>query len=176
MSKNLVGVFLLLFIWLLNGKSILKGIQEKKSGEIYHHLAMGLFFTMLIIQYFFRLTVISFQFPWLKIIGYVLFIPSAIFIFGSLYQLKKQGKADSLRPGGTNFLVDRGVFGIVRHPMWVGFSLWSFALILCFQSLVSIVMSIVIIILFRISSIREDEEGIEFFGDAYREYMKKTLF
>jgi len=176
MTKNLIAILFLLLIWLLNGKSILKGIQKKKTGEIYHHLAMGLFFTIPIIESFFGISGISFQFFWLKIIGYILFIPSAVFIFGAFYQLKKHGKADSLEPGSTIKLVDSGVFSIVRHPMWVGFSLWSFAFILCFQSLVSLVIGMVVIILFRISSIKDDKEGINCFGDAYREYMKKTPF
>ena len=174
MESNLIGAAIILLIWIINGKSIVYGITEKVPGEIYHHTGIGIFLTLIAMEKFFKKAeiFIVFDILWLKLIGYVLFIPSALFIFSSLYQLKVKGKADSLGPQGTNRLVDTGVFRIVRHPMWVGFSLWSFALILCFQSLLSFVLSMISIICFRIASIEEDNEGIKAFGNDYYEYIK----
>ena len=176
MDKYLIGTVIILIIWILNGKSIIDGIKKKISGEIYHHVGIGIFLTLIVIEKFYKKPeiLIDFDVFWLKIIGYVLFIPSALFIFGSLYQLKTKGKADSLGPQGTNRLVDNGVFGIVRHPMWIGFSLWSFAVILCFQSLLSFVLGTISILCFRIASVKEDNEGIKAFGDEYYEYIKKV--
>jgi len=137
---------------------------------------MGLFFTLIVFEKFFKIAGMfpHFDMLWLKIIGYILFIPSILFIFGSLFQLKIKGKADSLGPQGTTRLEYTGVFSIVRHPMWIGFSLWSFALIMCFQSMLSLLVSAVSIILFRLASLKEDDEGIKAFGDNYYGYMKKV--
>lgn len=176
MKSNVIGAAIILLIWIINGKSIIYGIKEKVVGEVYHHTGMGLFLTLIVIEKFYGKDgmFLDFDILWLKIIGYALFIPSILFVFGSLYQLKIKGKADSLSPQGTKRLVDTGVFSIVRHPMWIGFSLWSFALILCFQSLLSFILSTISIICFRIASVKEDDQGVKTFGDEYNEYMKKV--
>ena len=176
MESNLITAAIIMLIWILNGKCIVYGIKKNVYGEVYHHTGIGIFLTLIVIEKLFKKTDMFFDFDilWLKIIGYVLFIPSVIFIFGSFYQLKIKNKADSLGPQGTKRLVDTGVFGIVRHPMWIGFSLWSFALILCFQSLISFVLGTISIICFRIASAKEDGEGVKAFGDEYSEYMKKV--
>ena len=97
---------------------------------------------------------------WLEIIGFVLFIPAAILIVPTIVAIV-QGN-----------LVKTGIMRIVRHPMYLGTAIAAFALILVFQSILSIGLSIIAIVLLWMASKMEGDYNIERFGDSYREHMK----
>lgn len=176
MNGNQIYLILLLIIWGFNGKKIHYGLKNKISGEVYHHLGMALFFTIIAVERFTNISLFSPRLDifWLKIAGFILFIPSAFFIFGSLYQLKFNKNNLSISKENTQNLIETGVFGIARHPMWLGFSIWSFALLLRFQSIFTLVLFIVAVFCFLIASIKEDNEAIKIFGDKYLEYMNRV--
>jgi len=163
-------------IWIVNGRWIIQSAKEHITGEIYSHTGLGIFFTLLTLELIlgedgvWTRTTIS----WLQIIGYILYIPSAFLVFGSMIQLKHKGKAKTLAPHGTTSVVQTGIYGIVRHPMWLGMAIWSVALILVFQSAFSIVLSTVAVVCFRMGATKEDEFNIKEFGDEYKEYMNKV--
>jgi len=56
-------------------------------------------------------------------------------------------------------------------PMYLGTAIASFALILIFQSILSMVLSIIAIVLLWMASKKEDDYNVERFGDSYRKYM-----
>jgi len=56
--------------------------------------------------------------------------------------------------------------------MYLGTIIASVALILIFQSLLSLVLSTAAIALLRMASKLEEDYNVERFGDGYREYMK----
>ena len=176
MNTNQICITLLIVIWGLNGKQIYFGLKHKLAGEVYHHLGMALFFTIIAIERFTNISLFSSRLDilWLKVTGFILFIPSAFFIFASLFQLKFNRNNLSLGKEDTQDLIDTGVFGIARHPMWLGFSIWSFALLLRFQSIFTLVLFVVAVLCFRIASIKEDDEAINIFGDKYIEYMNRV--
>ncbi len=176
MNTDQICITLLIVIWGLNGKQIYFGFKHKLAGEIYHHFGMALFFTIIAVEKFTDISLFSARLDilWLKVTGFILFIPAAFFIFGSLYQLKFNTNNLSLGKEDAQNLIDTGVFGIARHPMWLGFSIWSFALLLRFQSIFALVLFIVAVFCFRIASIKEDEEAIKIFGHKYLEYIKRV--
>lgn len=55
--------------------------------------------------------------------------------------------------------------------MYLGTAIASFTLILIFQSILSIVLSIIAIVLLWMASKMEDDYNIEQFGNSYRKYM-----
>jgi len=54
------------------------------------------------------------------------------------------------------------------------FTLLTLELILAFQSVLSIVLSTVAVVCFRMGATKEDEFNIKEFGDEYKEYMNKV--
>jgi len=54
------------------------------------------------------------------------------------------------------------------------FTLLTLELILVFQSVLSIVLSTVAVVCFRMGATKEDEFNIKEFGDEYKEYMHKV--
>jgi protein-S-isoprenylcysteine O-methyltransferase Ste14 len=134
-------------------------VQERRAWIAYAHGGTGLFFSSLLLSLGIHQTGDLADIVWLEIIGFVLFIPAAILIVSAIVALV-QGK-----------LVETGMMRIVRHPMYLGTAIAAFALILVFQSILSIVLSIIAIVLLWMASNMEDDYNIERFGDSYREHM-----
>lgn len=134
-------------------------VQERRAWIAYAHGGTGLFFTSLLLSLGLHQTGDIADIVWLEIIGFVLFIPAAILIASAIVAIV-QGN-----------LVKTGIMRIVRHPMYLGTAIAAFALILVFQSILSIVLSIIAIVLLWMASKMEDDYNIERFGDTYRKHM-----
>ena len=134
-------------------------VQQRLAWIAYAHGGTGLFFTSLLLSLGLHQTGDIADILWLEIIGFVLFIPAAILIASAMVAIT-QGD-----------LVKRGMMSIVRHPMYFGTAIAASALILVFQSILSIVFSIIAIVLLWMASKMEDDYNIERFGDSYREHM-----
>jgi len=176
MYNYILFLGILTVIWVVNGRMIIKSAKENITGEVYNHTGLGIFFTLMTLELILGKTGMWTQanILYLQIIGYILYIPSIFLVFGAIIQLKHIGKAKSLAPHGANNLVQIGIYGIIRHPMWLGMVIWSVALVFIFQSVLSIILSSIAIVCFGIGSIKEDEFNLKEFGDPYREYMKKV--
>ena len=78
-----------------------------------------------------------------------------------------------VREGHT--LITQGVYGYVRHPMYVAFWLWAVAQALLLPNWVGGFAGLVGFgILFFGRVAREEEMMLESFGDEYRAYMART--
>jgi protein-S-isoprenylcysteine O-methyltransferase Ste14 len=166
-------------VWVINGRHIASSVRNRISCGIYAHVGLGIFFTLLALEYVLGGTEVWIQgnINWVRTLGFVLYVPAGIFIFGSMIELHRRGEAgdrDALSLSGTTVVVESGVFRVVRHPMWLGMSIWSVALILVSQSVTGIVLGIVAINLFRMASVKETEFNIGKFGAPYREYMERV--
>ncbi len=179
MYRYILCVGICVIIWIVNGRWVAHSARERIAGEIYSHTGLGIFFTLLTLELILGEAGMwtRANIPWLQIVGYILYIPSAFLVFGSMIHLKHKGKSkagSAFAPHGTTIVVDTGIYGIIRHPMWLGMTIWSIALALLSQSILSIVLSTVAVVCFRMGAIKEDEFNIKEFGDAYREYTRKV--
>lgn len=163
-------------IWIANGIWLIQASRERITSEIYIHTGLGIFFTLLALEltlslpkFWIRLDIL-----WLKVIGFILYIPSAILVFGSMIELKRKGKPETREPLDTTTFFDTGIYGIIRQPITLGMTIWSVALILVFQSILSIILAIVSIFCFWMSARKEVEYNIKKFGDEYKEYVKRV--
>jgi protein-S-isoprenylcysteine O-methyltransferase Ste14 len=134
-------------------------VQERRAWIAYAHGGTGLFFTSLLLSLGLHQIGDIADIVWLEIIGFILFIPAAILIASAIVAIV-QGN-----------LVKTGMMSIVRHPMYLGTAIASFALILIFQSILSIVLSIIAMVFLWMASNMEDDYNIERFGDSYRKHM-----
>ncbi|GAH57229.1 unnamed protein product [marine sediment metagenome] len=64
-----------------------------------------------------------FEIFWLAVVGWILYIPSAILVFGSLIQLKHKGKPETYDPSYTTTFVDKGIYGIIHQPITLGMAI-----------------------------------------------------
>jgi len=138
------------------------------------HIGLGLFFTIIAAE-----LCLMGKTPWpnfdyltIKIIGFVLYAPSALLIIMTFIALNRKGKATQLTESSQ--LVASGIFGIIRQPMTLGIALWSIALIMTFQSIFSLMLGVSVILCMWISARTEIDYNIRKFGEAYTRYAQSV--
>ncbi|MDH4212214.1 MAG: isoprenylcysteine carboxylmethyltransferase family protein [candidate division WOR-3 bacterium] len=80
----------------------------------------------------------------------------------------------TLRQKGTAKLVDTGIYGIVRHPIYLAAMIMFFSHIFLGQHLVVLVSTAAAIACCYVSMVSGDQQNIEKFGDDYVQYMKRV--
>lgn len=72
-------------------------------------------------------------------------------------------------------LITRGIYGVIRHPMYASQWLWSAAQALLLQNWIAGLASLAVFIPFYFLRVKAEEQlMLEQFGDQYRSYMEKV--
>ena len=112
----------------------------------------------------------------LAYIGVGLYVFSGL-IFGMLpvFEFRRKGR---VRKGKsyihTTKLVDTGIYSIVRHPQYITFIPWAIAGMFLFQHWIVIILGVPIIPLMYIDLLNADKDGINKFGDDYKQYIQRV--
>lgn len=146
-------------------------IRKRIICEIYEACGLGGVFTLMILGLGGVWT--QFNVAPLRIIGFVLYAPAAFFVVSSFIALRRKGKPETGWES-TTIMIESSVFGIVRHPLYLGTAIWTVGLMLVFQSIPSTILGIVDVFCFWMASRREDAFNIEKFGEGYKEYMRRV--
>jgi protein-S-isoprenylcysteine O-methyltransferase Ste14 len=74
----------------------------------------------------------------------------------------------------TTRLVTSGAYKYIRHPMYSSFILAAWGI--CFKNInwLNIAVSAFTTLLAFVTAIKEENENMKYFGDAYVDYMKST--
>jgi protein-S-isoprenylcysteine O-methyltransferase Ste14 len=75
---------------------------------------------------------------------------------------------------GSPVLVDQGVYGLCRHPMYLGVVSLLLGLSLMTFSIAALALSVVLFVLYDGFATYEEERLIELFGEDYREYQRRV--
>jgi protein-S-isoprenylcysteine O-methyltransferase Ste14 len=92
-----------------------------------------------------------------------------IFILG-----RRGGVAKGKSYVHTKKLVDTSLYSVVRHPQYLAGILFNLAMALLAQHWLVILLGIISMVLFYLDIQRADLEGIEKFGDEYRQYIQRV--
>lgn len=163
-------------IWIVNGIWLIQAAREHVTSEIYMHTGLGVFFSLLALE----LTIgmhsawRHFGISWLEVVGWILYIPSAILVFGSMIELKRTGKSKTSDFTATTIFIDRGIYSLIRQPMTLGLAIWSIAWLLVFQSILAVIFGLISLFCSWMSARKESEYNIIKFGDIYKKYMIKV--
>jgi protein-S-isoprenylcysteine O-methyltransferase Ste14/phosphohistidine swiveling domain-containing protein len=108
-------------------------------------------------------------------VGWVIWAISVIFGVVPIFTFhQKGGVARGNSYVKTTRLVDTGLYAIVRHPQYMAGILFNLAMMLLAQHWLVILLGILSMILIYLDIQAADQEGIEKFGDAYRQYMQRV--
>lgn len=116
-----------------------------------------------------------------QIISWALLFTSLILLVAGVRRLHASGNPEGKRMDDTllafektTALVTSGIYGYIRHPLYGSLLFLSWGTFL--KDLTGYSMALVMLAtLFLIATARADEaECIAYFGQSYREYMKKT--
>jgi len=107
----------------------------------------------------------------LPAIGELVAIGWMVFGIGALFYVMS---VLTLRRKGVSKIVDTGIYGIVRHPVYLGAMMMFFSHILLGQNWIAAIGSIVAIVCCYMIILSGDQRNIEKFGDDYKRYMEKV--
>ena len=112
----------------------------------------------------------------LKIVFYVGWIVLAVSLpfffapFLSFPKMQQEGKSVM----DTTVIVERGTYGIVRHPQILGCIMLMSAAILISQHWLSAIIAVPIFVLFYQYVLKEEKDLVLRFGDDYRRYKQRV--
>jgi protein-S-isoprenylcysteine O-methyltransferase Ste14 len=156
-------ILIVLFSWFLS-------IRYKRYHGITRFFAFESVFILVLLNY--RIWFIN-PFSPLHIISWVLLIFSIYPVVAGYLLLKKKGKPDS-NFENTSVLVKTGIYGYIRHPLYLSIFLLGTGVMLKDPGSVQIVLGIINLIAIYITSKIEEKEMVSKFGEDYRVYMKET--
>ncbi len=101
----------------------------------------------------------------LAVAGWIIFGVGAFFCVLSVLAHRKKGASN---------IVDSGIYGIVRHPMYLGGTIMFFSHFFLGQNLIVAVGTIVAVVCCYLIILSDEEQNLEKFGDDYKRYMEKV--
>ncbi|PNX52567.1 MAG: hypothetical protein BV458_08955 [Thermoplasmata archaeon M9B2D] len=108
-------------------------------------------------------------------IGWFMLIPSFLLFTLSLMALNTYGDIPEGKSlVGTAVIVTKGVYGVIRHPLYAGYMLMSISLALISQSWFSAICTLIIVPLVMIIIHREEEANSIKFPGQYSKYQKEV--
>lgn len=108
-------------------------------------------------------------------VGGVIFVVGVAIILGSLYQLRKASRRiDETRRGTRRPVLDTGLYGIVRHPMYLGDILWALGLGIACNAAYAVAITPVWWLLRAALSVLEEDRLIDKHGESYRAYRERV--
>ena len=116
-----------------------------------------------------------------QIVSWIFLILSLVLIIEGVRLLRQQGKLDQDRCDQglvgiekTTELVTTGIYHYIRHPFYSSLLFLGWGICLKHISWVSLLLAAANTILLVMTARKEESENIRYFGEAYREYMKRT--
>jgi protein-S-isoprenylcysteine O-methyltransferase Ste14 len=105
----------------------------------------------------------------------ILLIAGAIFVFWRAHADLGLNWSPTLEIREKHELVTRGIYGVIRHPMYASQWLWVIAQPLLLQNWIAGWLNLIIFIFFYFLRVKAEEQlMMEQFGDQYGAYMQKV--
>jgi protein-S-isoprenylcysteine O-methyltransferase Ste14 len=101
----------------------------------------------------------------LVVVGYTILGIGALLYILSVLTLRKKGVSD---------IIDSGIYGIVRHPLYLGAIIMFFSHFFFGQNWIVVVGAIVAIVCCYLVILLDEKQNLEKFGDDYKRYMQRV--
>ena len=111
---------------------------------------------------------------WASWLGVVI-LAGALLVFWRAHADLGLNWSPSLEIREKHELITRGIYGVIRHPMYASQWLWVIAQPLLLQNWVAGWLNLLVFILFYLLRVKAEEQlMLEQFGEQYRSYMQKV--
>jgi len=90
------------------------------------------------------------------------------------YYLSQKRKIEKQKKIKTAELVTTGVYHYIRHPFYSSLLFLGWGIFFKNVNLIGILLAVITTILLIITARKEEIENIQYFGETYQEYMKRT--
>jgi protein-S-isoprenylcysteine O-methyltransferase Ste14 len=157
--------------------------KEKISEQRVSNLERTLLGLLFLVMFF--LPVIYAATNWLDFANYtlpiwaswlgVLILAGALFVFWRAHADLGVNWSPSLEIREKHELITRGIYGMIRHPMYASQWLWVIAQPLLLQNWIAGFANLLLFIPFYLLRVKAEEQMmLDSFGKQYQDYMKKT--
>lgn len=138
-------------------------------------LSLGMFFIPIVYGATNWLDFANYTLPtWAGWLG-VFLIAGALFVFWRAHADLGLNWSPSLEIREKHELITRGIYGVIRHPMYASQWLWVVAQPLLLQNWIAGFANLLVFIPFYFLRVQAEEQMmLDSFGPQYQEYMKKT--
>lgn len=116
-----------------------------------------------------------------QVFSWLLLIASVYYVMAGTFLLIRRGKPQRNREGSTLYgfekttqLVDTGIYKWVRHPLYGSLVLVTWGIFLKHMTLILLAVTVATTILFYLTAVFDEKECIAYFGDVYKQYMKRS--
>jgi len=116
-----------------------------------------------------------------QIFSWILLFLSAYLVIAAVIMLKRKGKPLKSRNDEalysfekTSELIETGIFKYIRHPMYASLIGLSWGIFLKNPTIVLFIVAFSSTIFLYLTALTDEKECLDFFGDRYRDYMKRT--
>jgi protein-S-isoprenylcysteine O-methyltransferase Ste14 len=116
-----------------------------------------------------------------QIFSWIFLVISGYLVITGLMLLKKSGKPDTVRDEKTLFqfektsvLIENGIFKYIRHPLYSSLLFLTWGIFLKHTTGLMLIAALISTLFLFLTSVFDETECIQFFGDKYKEYMKRT--
>ena len=110
---------------------------------------------------------------YLRAISVPILAAAGLFMFVPFYLLKRYGQVDEGKSYmDTTVVVDRGLYSVVRHPQYLGYTFLVVGFILLSQNWLIAVPGVLAIVCFYLQSVAEERFCREKFGKPYQQYLR----
>jgi protein-S-isoprenylcysteine O-methyltransferase Ste14 len=156
-------LLIVLFSWFLS-------IKYKRYHGIARFFSFESIFILVLLNY---KVWFSNPFSMMQIISWILLILSAYVVITGYLLLKRKGNS-TINFENTSTLVKSGIYGYIRHPLYLSLFLLGTGVVFKDSGPVQITLGFINFIAVWITARIEEKEMIVKFGDDYREYMKES--
>ena len=120
-------------------------------------------------------------FSFKQLISWILLIVCTYLVIAGLSVFKRTGKIEASREDKNLFgfektteLIDTGVYAHIRHPLYGSLILLTWGIFFKHPTLGLLIVSAASTLFLYITSRNDEKECIAYFGDKYRQYMKRS--
>jgi len=156
-------VLILVFSWFLS-------IKYKRYHGIARFFAFESVFLLILLN---NKVWFSNPFSFLQVLSWILLAISGYSVITGYLLLKRKGKP-SINFENTSLLVNTGIYGYIRHPLYLSVFLLGTGVMIKDPGPVQLVLGITNLAAVWVTARIEENEMIAKFGEEYRTYMKKT--
>lgn len=174
MLKIVVFLVLSLPLIYLSWRSL---FSPDKHG-LYRFITWELILWMAVQNYQFLLVE---QFNSRLMISSLLLVTSALLVVWAFIVMRREGRASGQREDETLFgfektttLVTAGIFGYIRHPMYTSLLCLLWGILLRNVEISLLLVALLGTLTCITAALIEEGENLEYFGDSYREYMRRS--
>jgi protein-S-isoprenylcysteine O-methyltransferase Ste14 len=115
-----------------------------------------------------------------QIISWICLVYCIYPVTAGIIEMKKMGKTDETRDISlhafekTKDLVETGIFRYIRHPLYSSLLFLTWGIFFKHITLSLFIIAMLSTVFLFATAMMEEKENIAYFGEKYREYMKRT--